>query len=101
SSVSSLERRRGMETEEDEIRRLFDGWVESIRAKDVEGSLANWAPDVVAFDLISTLRYVGSDAVGERLGNWFSSFEGPIRYETRDLAIAAGTDAAFGHSLNH
>jgi uncharacterized protein (TIGR02246 family) len=86
---------------ESEIRALFDRWAAAIRAKDADGSLANYGSDVCAFDLIEPLQYSGSDAVRERLENWFSSFEGPIRYENRDLRITAGADVAFGHSLNH
>jgi len=88
-------------TTEEEIRRLFDGWGKAIRAKDVDASLASYAPDVLAFDLINPLRYVGIDAVRARLENWFSSFAGPIGYENRDLTIAMGDDVAFSHSLNH
>jgi len=32
---------------------------------------------------------------------WFSSFEGPIGYEIRDLNITADNDVAFSHGLSH
>jgi uncharacterized protein (TIGR02246 family) len=88
-------------SDEADIRRLFDEWAQAVRAKDVDASLANYSPDVLAFDLIDPLQYTGLDALRERLQNWFSSFEGPIGYETRDLTITAGQDVAFAHSLNH
>jgi uncharacterized protein (TIGR02246 family) len=87
--------------DETRIRELLDRWVAAIRAKDVDGSLAGWAPDVVAFDLIAPLQYRGRDAVRRRLEDWFSSFEGPIGYELDHLAVATGDEAAFAHSLNH
>jgi uncharacterized protein (TIGR02246 family) len=87
--------------DETRIRRLLDGWVEAIRAKDVDGSLASWAPDVVAFDLIAPLQYRGADAVRRRLEDWFSSVAGAIGYELGELTVAAGDDVAFAHSLNH
>lgn len=31
---------------------------------------------------------------------WFSSFQGPIGYEMRDLSITTGDGVAFCHSLN-
>jgi len=86
---------------EAEIRALYADWAKAIRAKDIEGSLAHYARDVLAFDLIDPLRYVGSDAVRERLEQWFSSFDGPIGYENRDLSVTEGDDVAFAHSLNH
>src|SRR2546425_3692401 len=87
---------------EAEIRRLFAGWAKAICAKDVDGSLANYAPDVLAFDLITPLQYSGSAALRERLERWFSSFSDPtIGYENRDLHIVADDEVAFAHSLNH
>jgi len=86
---------------EAEIRKLFEHWETAIRSKDLDGSLAHYAPDVLAFDLINPLQYTGSDAVRNRLESWFASFEGPIGFETRDLSITAGDDVAFAHSLNH
>src|SRR5205823_11736373 len=86
---------------EAEIRRAIDGWAKAIRAKDVDGSLAGYAQGVLAFDLIDPLQYAGVEAVRERLEQWFSSFDGPIDFENRDLRIVAGEDVAFCHSLNH
>ena len=86
---------------EADIRRLFEHWATAIRARDVDASLAHYAPDVLAFDLINPLQYARSDAVRTRLESWFSSFGGPIGYENRDLTITAGEDVAFAHSLNH
>src|SRR5205823_2973346 len=80
-------------SDENEIRRLFDGWAGAIRARDVDGSLASWAPDVVAFDLIAPLRYRGADAVRKRLADWFASFAGPVGYEVGDLRGAAARSA--------
>jgi ketosteroid isomerase-like protein len=91
----------GNVSDEAAIGRLIDSWATAISAKDVNGSLANYAPGVLAFDLINPLQYAGSDALRTRLANWFSSFEGPIGYEIRELNIATGRDVAFSHSLNH
>jgi ketosteroid isomerase-like protein len=79
---------------------LIDGAVKAIRAKDVDGALSNYAPDVLLFDVVNPLRYVGLGSARKRLSEWFSSFQGPIGYELRDLTVAAGDDVAFSHSLN-
>jgi ketosteroid isomerase-like protein len=34
------------------------------------------------------------------LAEWFSSFEGPLGFEMRDLTVAASDDVAFCYSLN-
>jgi uncharacterized protein (TIGR02246 family) len=84
---------------EAEIRALIEEQAKAIRAKDVEGSLASHAPDVVLFDVVKPLRSTGADAARERLAAWFASFRGPVSYEAQDLVIAAGEDVAFCHGL--
>jgi ketosteroid isomerase-like protein len=91
----------GTAKDEADIRRLFDRWAEAVRSKDIEGSLHGYSTDVLAFDLINPLRYVGLNELRSRLADWFASFAGSIGYENRDLSITACRDAAFGHSLNH
>ncbi|HEY2018430.1 MAG TPA: nuclear transport factor 2 family protein [Bryobacteraceae bacterium] len=83
-----------------QIRRLVNSWAEAVRNKDSAGLVANFAPDVLVFDLINPLEYDGLDALRKRAGQWLSSFEGPIEYEVRNLEITAGDDVAFCHSLN-
>jgi uncharacterized protein (TIGR02246 family) len=90
----------GKETDEDRIRKLIYTWAEAVRAKDSIGLVSNVAPDVLLFDLINPLQYIGADALRKRAEEWLSSFQGPIEYEIRDLSITAGDDVAFCHSLN-
>ena len=87
-------------TAEAEIRALIDAQARAIRAKDIDGSVARYAPDVMLFDVVNPLRSSGSDALRQRLSQWFASFDGPIGYELRDLNIAAGDDVGFSHGLN-
>ena len=87
---------------EGQVRKLIDDLVEASRAKDADKVIANYAPDVHAFDVINSLQYVGADAVKKRAEQWFSSFEdGPIGFDVSELAINASDDVAFCHSLNH
>jgi uncharacterized protein (TIGR02246 family) len=89
----------GGTTAEAEIRALIEAQAEAIRAKDVQGSVASYAPDVLLFDVVNPLRSTGSEAARKRLAEWFASFQGRIGYEVRDLAITAGDDVAFCHGL--
>lgn len=91
----------GKAADEAQIRKLMANSVAAIRAKDVDGGLSPYAPGVLSFDVVDPLRSTGADAVRERLAAWFSSFQGPLGYEIRDLSIATGDDVAFCHSLNH
>ena len=88
-------------TDEAQIRKLIDNRENAVRARDVDGSIANIASDIVSFDVVNPLQHIGSDALRKRAEEWFSSFQGPIGYETRDLSIIAGEDVAFSHGLSH
>jgi ketosteroid isomerase-like protein len=87
-------------SDEAQIRTLIDDRVEAVRTKDVDGAMSGIAPDIRSFDVVNPLQSFGSKASGERAQAWFSSFQGPIGYETRDLSITTGGDVAFSHSLN-
>jgi uncharacterized protein (TIGR02246 family) len=88
-------------SDEAEIRKLINDREKAVRARDVDGSIANIAPDIVLFDVVNPLHHIGSDALRERAEQWFASFEGPIDYEIRNLSVTAGNDVAFSHGLNH
>jgi ketosteroid isomerase-like protein len=85
--------------DEAQIRELIEERVRAIRAKDVDALMSNHAPEVVMFDALDPLRYVGSDVVRERAGQWLSWYQGPVGYEVRDLSVTAGDEAAFCHYL--
>lgn len=86
-------------TDEAGIRALIEDRVKAVHAKDVDGAMSRHAPDVVMFDVINPLRYIGSDKVRGRSGEWFALYESPIGYEVRDLSVTAGEDLAFCHYL--
>lgn len=87
-------------TDEAQIRTLIENRVKAVRAKDVNGAMSNVAPDALLFDVVNPLQSIGADAARKRAGEWFSSFQGPIGYEMRDLSITTGDTVAFSHSLN-
>lgn len=86
-------------TDETRIRGIIEARAEAVRAKDVDALMAHHAPDVLMFDALNPLQYVGSDAVRARSQEWFSWYRGPIGYEVRDLKVTAGDEAAFCHYL--
>jgi uncharacterized protein (TIGR02246 family) len=82
------------------IRTLMDGWVKGVRDKDVDAVMAHYASDVVLFDLVPPLQYVGRDAYRKNWEEWFATWRGQIGYEMQNPSITAGDEVAFGHSLN-
>jgi ketosteroid isomerase-like protein len=88
-------------TNEARIRKLIDGRVNAVRARDVDALMSNAAADILSFDVVNPLQHVGSDSSRKRADEWFASFQGPIGYEIRDLSITASDDVAFSHGLSH
>ena len=83
-----------------EVRSLVEHWAGRLRAKDVEGVLSHYAPEIVSYDLAPPLEYVGAQSLRKSLEAWFPTFRGPVGYEVRDLVVTASTDLAFCRSLN-
>src|SRR5258707_2219605 len=81
------------------IRSLIEAWTDALRAKDVTGRTAHYADDVLIFDVINPVQHVGLDALKLRLAQGFSTFNGPIDSDVRDVQIAADEQVAFCHSL--
>jgi uncharacterized protein (TIGR02246 family) len=106
SAIAVVDGRSGTATDnnpaadEDQIRALIDVRVKAVRAKDINGAMSSSASDILSFDVINPLQFVGLDALRKRLEGWFTSFQGPIGHEVCELSITAGDDVAFSHSLN-
>jgi uncharacterized protein (TIGR02246 family) len=81
------------------IRALVDKLVKGLRTKDINSVVSVYTPDLVAFDIVPPLQYVGAESYRKRWQEVFESFE-TIEYEVRDLSITAGEDVAFSHSFN-
>jgi uncharacterized protein (TIGR02246 family) len=86
-------------TDEARIRALIEQRVMAVRDKDIAALMSHHAPDVVMFDALNPLQYVGAEKVRERAAQWFSWYQDAIGYEVRDLNITTGETAAFCHYL--
>ena len=62
-------------TAESQLRKVIEDHVNAVRAKDINGSMSHYAPDVVSFDVVNTLQKIGLEACRKRAEEWFSSFE--------------------------
>ena len=86
--------------DEADIRRRIETLLAALRAMNLEGVMAMYAPDIVSFDIVPPLRHVGADAKRKNWVDAFATYQPPLGYEMRDLTITVGDDVAFGHSLN-
>jgi len=86
---------------EDLIRQRVKDWVNSIHAKDINGVMSIYAPNIVSFDIGAPLLYVGAELKRRAWEGAFAAYTGPIAYEVRDLNVTTDGDLAFVHSVNH
>jgi ketosteroid isomerase-like protein len=58
------------------------------------------APDLVSYDLAPPLARAGAAALDQSHPNaWFTTWDGPIRYEHKDVSITVGGGVAFMHGF--
>ena len=88
------------QNDEAEIQRLLDDGIRSLHDKNIEGIMSMYAQEVVSFDIVPPLRYIGADAFRKVWEEVFLIYQGPIGYEIHDLNIVVGDDVAFTYSLN-
>jgi ketosteroid isomerase-like protein len=82
-----------------QIRQLFDGWAKAFEAKDVDGVMTMYAPNVTAFDIVPPLQFRGANAYRKDYSEFFAQFAGPIRVETPNMQIEVSGDTAFVFGL--
>ena len=62
--------------------------------------MANYAPDMLLFDLAPPLQYKGAEAYRKNWEEWLPTFQGPVGFDRREVSITTGDDVAFCHCLN-
>jgi ketosteroid isomerase-like protein len=72
----------------------------AIYAKDIDGVMSLYAPNIVSFDIVPPLRYVGADGKRRTWQETFAAHTCPIDYEVRDLNVTTHGELAFVHSVN-
>ena len=77
-----------------EIRMRLDSRSEAIQMKDLDRLMSHYAPDIVYFDLVPPLQYVGSAALRGRFTEWFDGYQSGIGQEIHDLTISVSGDIA-------
>ncbi len=84
-----------------EIRQVLAGQVAAMRAGDAQALVDAFTGDAVTATLAPPLvnpTSVVRDAAAVRA--WMATFDGPIDYETRDMAIEVGGDVAFAYGVS-
>jgi ketosteroid isomerase-like protein len=82
------------------IRESIERFAKAFRAKDVDGCMSIFSPQLVSFDILPPLQTVGADAFVKHWREFFASYEGSIQVEFPDVTVAAGGDVAFSYCLH-
>lgn len=88
-----------MTSTQSEVRALLDSRSEAMRSKDIDRLLSLYSPDIVYFDIVPPLQYVGSAALRSRFSDWFERWQSPIGQELHDVNILASADVAAASML--
>lgn len=82
-----------------EVRTVLDRRSEAAWAKDIDRLMALYAPEVVYYDVVPPLQYVGSGALRDRFLHWFDGWASPIGLALGEVTIQASGDVAAAHML--
>jgi uncharacterized protein (TIGR02246 family) len=86
-------------TEETEIRGLVENWASAVRAKNLNGILANHSPDMLMFDVPPPIQSKGIEAYKKTWDLFFSWSNDPVVFDIDEMTITAGNDVAFVAAL--
>jgi ketosteroid isomerase-like protein len=90
---------RANNNDEAQIREALNRWAKAFRNHDLDGIMAMYGPDLVAYDIVPPLQYVGTKAYRKDYEQFLAQYSGPIDVEFRDLHIVAGNGVAFATAL--
>jgi ketosteroid isomerase-like protein len=81
-----------------EIRGWLDRWTKAFTEKDVDAIMALYADDIVAYDIVPPLQYVGKSAYRSDYQQFLSQYD-TLHVEVRDLHIGATGDLGYAAGL--
>jgi uncharacterized protein (TIGR02246 family) len=82
-----------------EIRGWLDRWTKAFSTKDADEIMALYADDVIAYDVVPPLQYVGKAAYRADYQQFLSQYEDNLKVEVRDLHVGASGDLGYAAGL--
>jgi uncharacterized protein (TIGR02246 family) len=89
----------GRTKDEAAIRELVESWAKAVRAKNLNGILANHSADVLMFDVPPPLQSSGIEAYKKTWDLFFSWSQDSGVFDITEMNITAGDDVAFVTAL--
>ena len=90
-----------IETPQNQIRQTIDSWARAAQSKNVERIISHYSDDVVAYDAIGPLRFVGRDAYQAHWQACMEMCTGASLFEVHEPSFMIGDDLAVAHYLLH
>jgi uncharacterized protein (TIGR02246 family) len=83
---------------EADVRKFLQAYFDSMTSLDTEAIAAHYSPDVIAYDAIGNLEFVGRDAYK---AHWKACLDmcKAMTFEPRDLKVHIDGDLAVAHAL--
>jgi uncharacterized protein (TIGR02246 family) len=91
---------RSPDVSADEVREVHEQWSDRTTAKDLDGLMDHIAPDIVSYEQVEPLQYVGIDAVRDVCQRGLESSPGPIGFDTPGLTVRVSGDLAVTWGLD-
>jgi len=84
---------------EAEIRELIENWARAVRAKNIDGILANHAPEILMFDVPPPSQSKGIEAYKKTWDFFFAWARDSGVFDIKELDVTAGEEVAFATAL--
>jgi uncharacterized protein (TIGR02246 family) len=78
-----------MDSTQAEVTALLDQQSEAMSTKDIDRLMSLYSADIVYFDTVPPLQFVGPAALRERFLQWFDGWRGMFEMEIRDVRVVA------------
>jgi ketosteroid isomerase-like protein len=83
----------------DSIKARYADWQHAFEARDLNRIMALYAPDVVAYDVVPPLQFVGADEYRKDYASIFAQLKGPLKMGVPQIHIEQSGDVAFAFGL--
>jgi uncharacterized protein (TIGR02246 family) len=87
------------ETTETKIQTWLDQWKQAFTEKNLDAIMALYADDVVAYDVVPPLQYLGKEAYRKDYESFLAQYAGNLHVEFKDLHFGGSGDLGYATGL--
>lgn len=83
----------------DAIKARHGDWERAFAARDVNSVMSLYAPDVVAYDIVPPLQFVGAEDYRKDYETFFGAFKGPLKVTNPNIHVEQSGAIAFAFGV--